>query len=132
MILLKPARECQESLAEDYAKGYYRPGCYQVNCFLCGKVFYARRPEARYCSYRCTNDANIARRRDRRKQARNKYCAYCKKAFTAKRRDAKYCSPACRQASYRQYVTNTGSVYISTTVSRNRLPDITPGEHITP
>ncbi len=76
-------------------------------CARCGKpiegVFVSR--AKKYCSYRCVNDAQIARRRERQAAARQLVCAQCGDAFEGKRRDAKYCSPRCKTAAHRQRTT---------------------------
>jgi predicted nucleic acid-binding Zn ribbon protein len=77
-------------------------GGHTLVCDVCGRAFRARHPRALYCSARCSNDAYIERRRERRVMARTKSCVVCGETFTATRRDAKTCSPACRQKSYRQ------------------------------
>jgi predicted nucleic acid-binding Zn ribbon protein len=59
-------------------------------------------PVRKYCSGRCSNDASIERRRQRRAAARQKVCEVCGEEFTAKRVDAKTCSPACKQKAYRR------------------------------
>lgn len=85
-----------------------------LKCWRCGGRFDALHPLARYCSYRCTNDAYIDRRRERRKQARVKTCGECATPFTAPRSDAKFCSPKCRQAAYRERrVTGAGSCQLA-------------------
>lgn len=82
-------------------------------CILCSKEIRNKRPQARYCSDRCRNDAQIERRRKaiREVQAEEgRQGGYylmrceredCHKAFRAVRSDAKYCSAACKQADYR-------------------------------
>jgi hypothetical protein len=71
---------------------------------FCTGGWAARRmlPRKKYCSGRCSIDAYLARRRERRAQAREKTCEVCAKEFTAKRRDAKTCSAACKQKAYRR------------------------------
>ena len=78
-----------------YADGYIQA------CEVCGQRFDAMRPEALYCSTRCSNDAYTERRRARRAQAREKTCEVCSSNFTATRADTKTCSPACKQKAYR-------------------------------
>ncbi len=75
---------------------YYYTYVKKLTCKHCGEVFYAHKYRARYCSYRCANDAFIARRKMRREKAREKVCAYCKQPFKAKRKDAKYCCESHR------------------------------------
>ena len=41
-------------------------GCYRRVCLACGRVFYAGRPEARYCRPACRQRAYRNRRRIRR------------------------------------------------------------------
>ncbi len=75
-------------------------------CVFCGDTFKGVR-DAKYCSYRCVNDAYIARRRERRRQRRanaNK-CIVCgahveQASGCVKLR--RYCSNACKQRAYRQ------------------------------
>lgn len=101
--------EGQKWLEEDYNKG--GSSSYKLTCQHCDYVFYAKRPDAKWCSYRCRNDAYIIQRKERREQQRFKTCVVCKIEFKAKRKDAKYCSPACRQKEHRtkkQYVTDVG------------------------
>lgn len=102
----------QRILREQYERGWHScPGsrCYKISCRHCGKEFFAQRPDARYCSYRCTNDAYIQRRRARRAASRQKKCATCGTGFVAQRKDAKYCNNACKQKAYRKSVTGKGS-----------------------
>lgn len=93
-------------------------GCRKYSCQVCGAAFWASRP-ARYCSYRCTNDAYMKRRKTRQENARYKVCAHCQTPFTAKRSDTKTCSSKCRQAEYRARVTDGSSGNIATTGRRN-------------
>ncbi|WP_153733487.1 hypothetical protein [Sporosarcina obsidiansis] len=103
------SEEVQRILKEQYNPKHKDVGPYKMECHHCGKSFFALHPSARYCSYRCTNDSYIARRKVRREVARRKECGNCSITFVAKRNDAKYCSPACRQAAYRKRsVTETG------------------------
>lgn len=94
----------EQSLLGDYtpsgrAVKYYQDGV--THCAYCGDEI----PNAfrrKYCSYRCANDAYIARRREKQEAAREKVCAVCGERFNAKRKDAVYCSSACKQKAYRQ------------------------------
>ncbi len=89
-------------------------------CVVCGKMFDSFRPDvAKYCSYRCTNDAYIAWRKEHRRSLRRKTCCHCRRLFEARRADAKYCSAACRQGGYRQRVTAPGCGKIAATGNRN-------------
>lgn len=92
---------------------------HKFNCHHCGKEAYAEYPHAKYCSYRCTNDAYIKRRKERRQEARKKNCMMCGRRFEAKRNDAKYCSLACKQSSYRRRVTDTRQGDVTTTFKHN-------------
>jgi hypothetical protein len=57
---------------------------------------------ARYC-YPCADDAENARQRDLRAQARaDRKCEGCGAIFTPGRADGRFCSSACRQAAYRK------------------------------
>lgn len=113
MIIRPGAR--REAAAEKYALFGPGPGCHKLTCSVCGSTFFATRPDALYCGYRCRNDAYIARRRERRAAARRKRCEHCGAPFEAKRRDTRYCSNACRQATYRLRVTDRGCGNITTT-----------------
>lgn len=44
-------------------------GCYRRTCDMCGTVFFASRPEARYCRPACRQQAYRRRHRFRRKAA---------------------------------------------------------------
>ncbi|MBG9940590.1 hypothetical protein ABD77_00790 [Brevibacillus formosus] len=116
----------QQILREQYVRGWYDlPGsrCYRRNCHHCSVEFFAQRPEARYCSYRCTNDAYIKRRKLRREENREKKCVACGVDFTAKRNDAKYCCGACKQKAYRKNVTALCSPINGQTNSSNTVTD---------
>ena len=87
----------------EYCRGYGW-GCYKLECQHCKKTFYAMYPYAKWCSYRCRNDAGILRRKEQRKKARHKVCLECKVAFVGTRNDAKYCSHTCRQLAYKRRI----------------------------
>lgn len=74
---------------------------YQHRCKFCEKEFYAKRPEALYCSTGCKTKAFMNRRQLKNEQSRKKSCPSCGTIFQAKRKDAKYCSPAHRQRMHR-------------------------------
>jgi hypothetical protein len=80
----------------------YECWIYKRACTVCGAVFYARRPEAKYCSQRCSNNGCIRQRRERAKLSRHKKCASCGKEFDSARKDGRYCSSACKQSAYRK------------------------------
>jgi len=99
----------QADLAEWHARyGGDHTGCYQRQCSVCGKVFYAGMPHASLCSERCNQDAVLARRREARRQRRVRRCLACGRPFVAKRRDGMYCSKACKQYAYRQRTATAG------------------------
>jgi predicted nucleic acid-binding Zn ribbon protein len=76
---------------------------YKRICAVCNFVFYPKSPRAKYCSQRCTNDAYLERRRQRKKfDLENHFCKTCGKKFTAQRKDEKYCTDACKQKAYRK------------------------------
>jgi hypothetical protein len=105
IALLKPAEECQETLKWLWKKsGYDTSACYKIICRSCGKTFFRRRPDARYCSYRCTNDSYMLRRKQRKEIEREKRCPICRNQFHAKRKDTLYCSARCKQQAYRNRV----------------------------
>jgi len=55
-----------------------------------------------YCSYRCVNDAQTKRAKERRHQAmKGLICHQCKKVFDGKRKDTKFCSIKCRVTNHR-------------------------------
>jgi endogenous inhibitor of DNA gyrase (YacG/DUF329 family) len=116
-----PSKENQDELKREYEFWGGTYASYKIKCWVCGKEFYSYSPHARYCSYRCKNDANIRYRAFRCLIAREKICAYCNKRFTAKRKDAKYCSKACKQASYRRHVTDKGFAKLSKTFTSNAV-----------
>jgi hypothetical protein len=97
--------DVQEELKQRYfkneGKSYYQD-VYKLECVFCGNEFYCCNFIARYCSYRCTNDAYIARRKERKSKERQKICPVCNEQYQAKRKDSIYCSPACRQKQYRE------------------------------
>ena len=94
-------KEVQEELKQEYEDGNRCEDIYKITCWKCGEEFYCKNRIARYCSYRCVNDAQIARRKERKRLERQKVCRVCNKAFQAKRKDSLYCSPACKQKYYR-------------------------------
>ena len=77
-------------------------GSYKLFCECCGRLFYARRRDAKYCGRRCGIQANMKARQVRREEARQKTCNRCGVAFSARRSDALFCSGTCRQAAHRQ------------------------------
>ena len=97
--LYENLEDIQEFLKEEYEKYGYG---YKCTCTWCGKVFYSRLPNAKKCSYRCTNDAKIANRKQRKELEREKMCPICGNEFHAKRKDSIYCSKKCKQKVYRQ------------------------------
>lgn len=82
MTILIDSRDCQDAL-ENWWNEYGKDssGCHKIICDFCGKVFYARSSKAKYCSYRCTNDAYIARQKQRKELEREKICPVCGKPF---------------------------------------------------
>ena len=107
--MLLDSELCQDTLKEMHDQyGGDHEGCYRIVCAVCEKVFYRRMPSAKYCSYRCTNDAYIAWRRKRNNDRRIKTCIVCNKTYNASRKDSIYCSKACKQKRYRNFVTDTG------------------------
>ena len=92
----------QQILKEQHDRRGDGMGAYKRACWQCSKEFYAMRPESRYCSYRCTNDSYISKRKKLREISRQKVCGQCGVEFQARRNDAKYCSTACKQAAYRK------------------------------
>jgi len=112
----------QKELAADYARDVemgWMPGSYKLSCQHCGATFYRWYPLAKWCSYRCRNDAHIQRRRERRRLARMKKCHECGAPFEARRCDAKFCSVACRQRAHRRRVTDAGCANIGSTCTRD-------------
>src|SRR5579864_9321502 len=65
-------------------------GSYKRTCRQCQKEFYAGYPYAKWCSYRCTNDSYIQRRKERNEKSRHRVCLECKQEFIGTRKDAKY------------------------------------------
>jgi hypothetical protein len=110
---LQNSEDIQDELKLEYEENIklygYPSYSYKINCHTCGKVFYCRRPEGKYCSYRCRNDGYIARRKIRNLKKRQKVCTVCGVSFTAKRKDTLYCSPKCKQREYRNRKLVTGN-----------------------
>lgn len=100
------------------------PTCYKLKCVVCGQEFWAKRPDRKYCCYRCTNDAAIIRRRNWRKKQRNKICLFCRHPFTAQTRKAKFCCLAHRVAYFRQSKRNDSNLVLNDT----RADIVTPKE----
>jgi hypothetical protein len=101
----KHHEQVQEKLKEEYIENYknnYSQDVYILTCSFCGKDFYSYGYRALYCSYRCANDANIKRRKERKMKERQKVCPVCNEQYQAKRKDSIYCRPACRQKHFRQ------------------------------
>lgn len=96
----------QEWLAEMHAQFGEHYGCYERECYVCGKVFYAGMPHAVLCSERCNQRATLQRRRAARIPEHYRSCPACAKEFLARRKDTRYCSAACKQKAYRRRVTN--------------------------
>jgi len=111
----KPGEE-QEFLKKDFEE---TGDNYRIFCVVCGKEFYCRRPEGKYCSYRCRNDAYIQRRREIKQIEKEKTCVVCGIFFLAKRKDTLYCSPKCKQKKFRERVTDKSCAYLSRTNNRN-------------
>ena len=78
---------------------------YRLECTECSTTFYARLPSAKYCSYRCQNDARIERSRIKLEKERSAKgpltCENCSNTFDDTRVDARYCGSSCRQSAYR-------------------------------
>ncbi len=91
---------------EDYEKNLefwgYESLNFKKNCSVCGNLFYSKSRRRLYCSYRCSVDAGIIRRREHVKQRRNKVCLFCKTRFQAKSNKARFCSLKHRVAYFRQ------------------------------
>lgn len=77
-------------------------------CAICGTVFTASRPHARYCSPTCKRSVLLRKRRETGRRRRHRRCPRCGKIFVARRSDGVYCSNACRQAMHRRRVTHAG------------------------
>ena len=97
---------------------------YKKYCVICNKEFYCRRPEGKYCSYRCRNDAYIQNRRLRKQIEKQRICVVCGVSFIAKRKDTLYCSAKCKQQRYRERVTDKGCGKVTTTRNSNNVTDI--------
>ena len=88
---------------EEYLSGkWHYQYAFKITCSYCGSDFYASNRMQKYCCYRCTNDAYIKRRKERKALEKQKVCVMCGKDFEAKKKDAVYCSNACKQKAYRQ------------------------------
>jgi len=73
----------------------------QRTCVVCGKVFTALKPHARYCSLTCKRIALLRKRHEAGRRRRHRRCPRCGEIFVATRSDGVYCSNACRQAMHR-------------------------------
>lgn len=104
--------DIQNELKADYEKGY--DWIYKLNCHYCNKEFYSKNHITKYCSYRCRNNAQMERRKQRNQAEKIKKCINCNGTFKAKRADTKYCSNACKQKYYRK----------NKSVTNNSLPKI--------
>jgi|GEM_PF-2328456 len=113
--------EEQKFLKEQYEK--YADN-YKRYCVVCNKEFYCRRPEGKYCSYRCCNDAYIQNRRLRKQIEKQKTCVVCGVSFQAKRKDTLYCSAKCKQKKYRESVTDIGLGKVTPTHISNIVTDV--------
>lgn len=98
--------EKQEYLSNKfYSHGFggeNRPGCWQLQCLRCDKLYFTGHRRAKYCSAECRKAAAKERYREQIEKARQKICVHCQKPFTAKRADARTCRNQCRQAAYRE------------------------------
>jgi hypothetical protein len=60
--------ECGGVVAQARLKEAYEQGsAYKLECWHCGREFYAISPLARYCGYRCRNDAFKKRHKENAK-----------------------------------------------------------------
>ncbi len=91
---------------------------YPTICQRCGSDFMGAKL-SKWCSDTCYSLAHQARRKERELARRQKVCGNCGTGFQATRRDAAYCGSSCRQAAYRNRVTDKPSGKIATTESRN-------------
>jgi len=114
----------EETYNEFTSKGW--GGIYhKLKCLRCGNTFFAKRNTAKYCCYRCKNDAQIELRRKRNISTRNKRCTQCGNLFAAKRKDTVFCSSACKQKWYRQrHVTDKGLDNVSKPKSVTNVTDM--------
>jgi hypothetical protein len=94
--------QVQEELKEEFKNGNKYDRVYILKCQYCNSEFFSRNYLTKNCSYRCTNDIGILRRKQRKLQERKKKCLLCGTDFTANRKDTMYCSPKCKQKAYRQ------------------------------
>ena len=76
-----------------WGRGYVR----KLECVVCGNIFYAKYPHTKYCTYRCSMDSYVEKRRQRTK---SKYwsavCQHCNSRFNTWRVDSKYCCDSHR------------------------------------
>ncbi len=75
-----------------------------TECIRCKKLFRAGSPLAKYCTYRCCNDASIERQKYHRSLNMKKTCKTCNNDFTAKRKDGVFCSSSCKQKNWRSSI----------------------------
>lgn len=78
------------------------PACHRLKCIVCNQEFWAKSTKRNTCSYRCSVDLGIIRRREKREKARNKICLFCKQPFTARSKKALFCCLKHRVSFFRQ------------------------------
>lgn len=80
---------------------------YHLRCAVCDEPFTAKRPEARYCSNRCSGRAERSRKatprtvkpKPEKHGIRDFTCVVCETPFKSGMPWAKYCSRSCRDKS---------------------------------
>lgn len=111
----------QEELKARYEREQEKPEYYRyvlkASCAYCGDTFYTMNIRQKYCSWRCSNDAYMERRRLRKHAECEKVCPVCGKPFIGKTKATVYCSAACKQKQYRQNKSATSNLKEQKTVT---------------
>jgi hypothetical protein len=102
-ILKKLPPDCKLVLDEVRYRRLYPMDGGQQKCEVCGEWVRNLDWRTHWHVHESTR-----RRRERREEARQKFCPVCKRKFKATRRDGMFCCSACKQKAYRKRVTDTG------------------------
>lgn len=102
---------CNSAIPDQEFEGF--PACHRLKCVVCGQEFWAKRPDRKYCSYRCNHKAAQNRERKKRQQQRFKKCLVCNQSFQAKSAKAVFCSLRHRVAYFRQRKRNDSKLRLN-------------------
>lgn len=118
----KPCKRCGEPIPVSANRLYCGPDCrygfaHRIPCIGCGRVFYRRRPNKRYCTFRCWVShgdpaSHLGRLRGvppndpvrgdewRHREWRHRECKHCGSPFSATAPQQRYCSHRCRRRAH--------------------------------